>query len=169
MPSYRTGPPSPLSGTMNLNTELPTGLYPGDEKYVFGLAQAEGSPPTPGQIQAPNDSNVQFETVVVGERSIAVAISPRPSGGPPGLMVQITADADPGAAEFDVQDAAIDADAAYITPLTSPAYKITSWTAAGNGQFTAWTELQPEGGRFVTLKCIARPNAVKFKAKIAYV
>ncbi len=165
MPQYKTNG----SGLMTLNTEFPTVLFPGDEKYVFGLSHAEGQPPTPGQIDAPNDTNCVFETVAVAEASIAVALAPRPTGGAPGVMVQIVASADPGVCEFDVQDAAIDADGAYILPTASTAYIINTWTAVAGGLFTAWTELQPEGGRFVRIKCITNPNTVKFKAKIVYV
>src|SRR5580700_11374290 len=91
-------------GTMTVNPVPSTGLLPGDEKYLWGTS---GIPPTPGQIQAPNDSNVVTEAVAVNERSIAIQLVPRPGGGSPaGLMVQVIASANPGAAEIDVQDAA---------------------------------------------------------------
>jgi len=153
-------------GTMTVNPIVPTVLYPGDEKYVFGT-----SPNNPGQISTPNDSNVITEAVVAGERSIAVALAPRPGGGAvPGVMVQVIASANPGAAEIDVQDAAVDADGAYLTQTTSTAYKMTVWTAlGGSGQYISTTQLQPEGGHFITLKVIANPNAVTFTAKIVYV
>lgn len=168
MPSYQN---SGL-GTMTPNPTLPTVLWPGDEKYVFGTSVAAGTPPTPGIIQTPNDSNVVTEAVVVGERSIAVALAPRPGGGAVGgIMVQAIASANPGAAEIDVQDAAVDADGAYLTQTTSAAYKMTVWTALtdGSGRYISTTQLQPEGGRFISLKVIANPNAVTFTAKIVYV
>src|ERR1700676_2515602 len=102
MPSYAN---SGL-GTMTVNPVLPTVLWPGDEKYLFGT-----SPNNPGQISTPNDSNVITEAVTVGERSISVALAPRPAGGsPPGVHIQVIASANPGVAEIDVQDAAVDAD-----------------------------------------------------------
>jgi len=165
MPAYATSG----SNSLTPNTTPPTVLYPGDDKYLFGTSVAAGTPPTPGQVQAPNDSNVVAEAVVVGERSISVQLAPSPGGGAvPGCIVQVTASANPGAAEIDVQDAAVDADGAYITPTSSASYKITAWTQNG-AVWTAYAELQPEGGRFISLKVIANPNAVSFTAKIAYV
>jgi hypothetical protein len=151
---------------MTLNPTLPTVLWPGDEKYVFGT-----SPNTPGTISTPNDSNVVTEAVTVGERSIAVALAPRPSGGAPaGCMVQCIASANPGVAEIDVQDAAVDADGAYLTQTTSTAYKMTVWTALtdGTGRYISTTQLQPEGGRFISLKVVLNPNGVSYTAKISY-
>ena len=160
-------PPYATSGTGNvsLNTQLPAALWPGDEYYPFGVATY-----APGQIQKPNDANVQYEAVVVGERSISCALAPRPSGGsPPGVMVQVFTNGNPGAAEIDVQDANIDADGAYLTPTSSTAYKITTWTQLGaSSVYTGFTELQPEGGRFISLKVIANPNAVPMWAKLSY-
>ncbi len=164
MPAYAT------SGTSSMvrNPSLPVVLYPGDDTYVFGTSYDTTKGPTPGQIQTANDDNVLFEAAALGARSVAVALAPRPGGGVPGLMVQVTANANPGAAEIDVQDAAIDADGAYQTNSSSASYKITVWTQVG-AVWTAWTELQPEGGRFVSLKVIANPNIVKFTAKLSYV
>jgi len=150
--------------TMALNPILPTVLLPGDETYVFGTMVY-----TPGQSQKPNDSNVVFEAVTLDERSIAVTLAPRPGGGtPPGVMVQIVANANPGVAEIDVQDAAVDADGAYETQTTSTAYKLTVWTQEG-AVWISTTQLQPEGGHFITLLVVANPNAVSFTAKIIYV
>ncbi len=157
---------------MTINPTLPTVLYPGDDKYLFGTSVAAGAPPTPGQIQAPNDSNIVLEAVAVGERSIAVALAPRPGGGAvAGIMVEVIASANPGVCEIDVQDAGIDADGAYLTQTTSTAYKITVWTALtdGSGRYVGYTQLQPEGGRFISLKCITNPNGVSFAAKLSYV
>jgi hypothetical protein len=163
MPSYAN---SGL-GTMLPNPIPPTVLWPGDQKYVFGT-----SPNNPGQISTPNDSNVITEAVQVGERSIAVVLAARPGGGaPPGCMVQVIASANPGVAEIDVQDAAVDADGAYLTQTTSAAYKMTVWTALmdGSGRYISTTQLQPEGAGFITLKVIANPNAATYTAKIVYV
>lgn len=159
-------PPYATSGqeTMALNPVLPTVLFPGDEAYVFGT-----TPFVPGQTQKPNDSNVQFEAVNVDERSIAVQLVARPGGGaPPGVMVQVVANANPGAAEIDVQDAAVDADGAYLTQTTSAAYKMTVWTQEG-ANWISTTQLQPEGGHFITLLVVANPNAVPFTGKIVYI
>lgn len=159
------------SGTESFvrNPILPTAMWPGDDVYVWGTSFVAGQPPTLGQIQAPNDDNVQFEAVALDERSLAVQLVPRPGGGAPaGCIVQVTANASPGALEVDVQDAGIDADGAYQTNLSSASYKITIWTQEG-AVWTAWAELQPEGGRFITLLCVANPNAVSLKAKISYV
>lgn len=172
MPKYATSG----SGSLVPNSVLPAVMSPGDHVYVWGTSVAAGNPPTPGQIQAPNDYNVIKEVVVAGERSIAVALNARPGGGTPAsVIVQITASANPGAAEIDVQDAAIDADGAYITPVplgggTNP-WKINSWTGPlGDGvSYTAWAELSPEIGPFTTLKCISNPNGVNFAAKYIYV
>lgn len=156
-------------GTLTRNPVPPSVLFPGDYKYVLGLSVAVGAVPTPGAIQTPNDDNVITEAFAVGNRSLAVTLATRPGGGgPPGCMVQITASADPGASEIDIQDAAVDADAAYLTPSSNTSYKITAWTLNG-GVYTAWSEFQPESGGFITLKCIANPNGVKFSAKVMYV
>src|ERR1700675_311676 len=157
---------------MTLNPVLPTVLWPGDEKYVFGTSVAVGAQPTPGISQAPNDSNVIPEPVTVGERSIAVALAPRPGGGAaPGIMVQVIASANPGVAEIDVQDEAVDADGAYLTQTTSTAYKLTVWTLLGDGsgRYISTTQLQPEGGHFISLKVVLNPNAISYAAKIIYV
>lgn len=152
-------------GNLAINGVLPAVLWPGDEIYPFGT-----TPLVPGQSQKPNDSNVQFEAVNLNERSIAAALAPRPGGGAaPGVMVQVFASANPGAAEIDVQDAAVDADGVYQTPTGNAAYKLTTWTAMGNGQYTSFAELVPETGPFVSLKVIANPNAVNFWAKLKYV
>ena len=157
------------TGNISANTQLPAALWPGDEVYLFGTSFVAASGPTPGQIQAPNDANVQFETVTVGERSLSAALAPRPGGGQAaGISVLVVASANPGAAEIDVQVSPSDSDGTYLTPSNS-AYKLTTWTAAGNGQFFAWTELQPSGDNFISLKVIANPNSVKFTAKLSYV
>jgi hypothetical protein len=164
-------PPYATSGTESMvpNSVAPAVLYPGDDCYLFGTSYAAGQPPTPGIIQTPNDANVQFEAVALDERSIAVSLSPRPGGGaPPGIMVMVTANANPGAAEIDVQDSNIDADGAYETNLSSASYKLTVWTQEG-AVWTSWAELQPEGARFISLLCIANPNGVKFTAKLSYI
>lgn len=152
---------------MVVNPILPTVLWPGDFKYLFGTG-----PNLPGTIPTPNDSNVVTEAVNVGERSIAVALAPRPGGGlAPGVQVQVIASANPGVAEIDVQDASVDADGAYLTQTTSASYKMTVWTALtdGSGRYISTTELQPEGSNFLTLKVILNPNAVTFTAKVTYV
>ncbi len=164
-------PPYATSGTENqtLNTTPATALWPGDQVYVLGTSFVAGQPPTPGIIQAPNDTNVQFEAVTIDERTIAVALAPRPGGGaPPGVMVQVTADSNPGVAEIDVEDAAIDADGAYELNTSSTAYKITTFTQEGT-VWTGWTQLQPEGAGFITLRVVLNPNSSKWKAKIVYV
>ena len=158
MPAYAT------SGTQTLtrNPVLPTVLYPGDEKYVWGT-----SPNNPGQISTPNDDNVVFETVAAASRSIAVTLAPRPGGGAPGLIIQISANGNPGDLIVLVQESAVDADGAYITP--SPAvYTVSAWTQNG-GVYTATVELQPDGAGFITLLCSANPGPVKLTAKIRYV
>lgn len=159
------------SGTNSLtpNPVPPAMLLPGDSVYVFGLSYVGGTP-TPGQILTPNDSNVQFEAVTLGERSIAVALAPRPGGGaPPGLMVQVNCSINPSSTmEVDIQDSSIDADGAYITNTSSAIYKMTAWTLNG-GIYTTWAELQPEGGVFVSLKIVALTANMKLTAKITYV
>lgn len=160
------------TGSTVLNTVLPAVLWPGDEVYVWGTAQAAGAAPTPGQIQAPNDSNVVMEAITVGERSLAAALAPRPGGGyPPGIAVLITLSANPGVMEIDVQNAPMDADGVYQTPTGSAVYKITTWNGptGPSNLYNAYVELEPESDRFVTLKCITNPNGVKATAKISYV
>ena len=118
MPAYAT------SGTNNLtlNTAAPSVLYPGDYIYVFGTG-----PGAQGGNFLPDDTTVGFEAVTVGERSIAIQLADMPFRSPGGVHVLLIASANPGAAEIDVQDGAIDADGAYITQTTSPAYKITTF------------------------------------------
>lgn len=160
MPAYLT------SGTNNLtlNPTPPSALYPGDQIYLFGTG-----PGAQGGNSLPDDTAVGFEAVQVGERSIACQLVDMPMRSPGGVHVMVLASANPGAAEIDVQDAAMDADGAYLTQTTSTAYKITTWTQVGaSGVYIGTTELQPEGGRFISLKVIANPNAVSFKAKLSY-
>lgn len=160
MPQYAN------SGTnsLTLNPVSPIGLQVGDEAYVLGT-----TPLVPGQSQKATDSNVVFEAVAIGERSLAVTFQARPGGGsPPAIQVQVNASANPGAAEIDIQDAAIDADGAYLTPTGSASYKLTTWTQ-NDAIFTAWAEISPEVGRFSSLKIVANPNAVSFAAKYVYV
>jgi hypothetical protein len=147
------------SNSLTRNPVPPTVLYPGDSKYLFGV-----SPNTPGTISTPNDDNVEAETLVDGNASIAICLAPRPGGGaPPGLMVQVFMTADPGAAEVDVQDAAVDADGAYIT-----VDQITVFTNNGS-VYVAWTELEPEAGAFIRVACVLNPNAVSMVVKATYV
>lgn len=161
------------SGTGNntLNPIIPASLWPGDEAYVWGTSFVAGQPPTPGIQQAPNDTNVQFEAVAVGSRSLAVALAPRPGGGAPaGIAVLIVANGNPGVMEVDVENAPADADGIYEVP-SAAAYKITTWNGpiGPNGYYNAYAELQPAGDRFVSLECITNPNSVKLTAKISYV
>lgn len=160
-------PPYATSGTNNLtlNTAVPSVLYPGDQLYVFGTG-----PGAQGGSFLPDDTTVGFEAVLVGERSIAFQLADMPSRSPGGVHVLLIASANPGAAEIDVQDGAIDADGAYITQSTSTAYKITTFAQVGaSANWVGSTELQPEGGRFISLKVIANPNGVSWKAKVVYV
>lgn len=159
-------PPYATSGTNNLtlNTAVPSALYPGDYIYLFGTG-----PGAQGGNSLPDDTTVGFEAVNVGERSIACQLADLPSRSPGGVHILVITSANPGAAEIDVQDAAVDADGAYITQSTSAAYKITTWTQVGaSANWIGSTELQPEGGRFISLKVVANPNAVQFKAKLSY-
>jgi hypothetical protein len=174
MPQYATSG----SGSLALNPVLPAVLWPGDQVYLWGATNtnpgfgaADAGAPPPGQIAAPNDGNVNFEDVVTGARSIAVQLASRPGGGAaPGCMVQVIANGNPGAAEVDIQDAAIDADGAYLTNTSSTIYKLTTWTQIGSSNFwTAWSQFQPEGAGFITLKLIANPNGVEYTAKLVYV
>lgn len=154
------------TGSLVLNPVAPTLLYPGDSVYLLGTAVQ-----TPGQIAAANDTNVQFEAAAVSERSVAVAFAPRPgSMDRPGAAIYIVANANPGVAEIDVQNSPFDADGAYLTPTGSTAYKITAWTqVGGSNNYVAWAEFQPLADFFTSLKVIANPNAVSFKAKMSYV
>lgn len=157
MPPYATSG----QGTVALNTALPTVLQQGDDFYPFGTA-----PYTPGAISKPNDTNVQFESVSIGERSIAWTIDHGPAQAPRSLFVQAFASANPGAAEIDIQDAGIDADGAYATPATGNKLG-TTWTQVGaSGVYTAQVATTQEVGKFSSLKVIANPNAVQFWVKV---
>jgi hypothetical protein len=158
MPQYQN------NGLNNLavNPAPPVALRPQEVAYLLGTATTAGQPIS--------DSNISFEAVTVGERSIAAMLAARPAAGnAPGLRVQVVARANTGAAEIDVQDAGVDAEGAYATPTGSATYKLTTWTALGGGLFMAFAELVPETGPFVTLKVIANPNAVSYWAKVTYV
>lgn len=148
----------------------PPALEQGGDRYLFGTTVAAGTGPTPGVVQAPNDANVVTEAAATGVLSQQVHLCPRANGGAPGVIVQVIASADPGAAEVDIQDAAIDITGAYLTP-NNAAYKLTVWTAMadGTGRYMSYTELQPEGTRFMRLKVVANPNAVTWIAKVVYV
>lgn len=167
MPAYATSG----TGNLTLNPVIPAALWPGDDLWLFGTSFAAGQPPTPGIIQAPSDANVIFEAAAVGERSIAASLASRPGGGAPsGASIFVWASGNPGVMEVDVQLSPIDADGAYLLP-TGTSYKITAWTGpvGPNNQYFAWTELQPLGDVFVTLKVITNPNGVKLAAKLNYV
>ena len=151
------------TGNATLNPVLPAALWPGDQVYVWGTNSVLGT------IPAPNDANAVFEAVVVGERSLAVALAPRPGGGSAaGIAVIVIANANPGVMEVDVQNSPMDADGYYLTPGAT--YKMTAWVGpAADGSYITVAELQPESDNFVSLKCITNPNGVKLKAKIVYV
>lgn len=160
MPQYATS----NSESLAVNTVVPACLWPGDEAYPFGTATL-----VPGSPQKPTDATVQFEAVALDERSIAVNLAARPGGGvAPGVEVRVFANANPGAAEVDVQVSNVDADGAYTTPSGNAAYKITAWTQEGNIWVGA-ADLQPLGAPFMTLLVVANPNAVAFWAKATYV
>lgn len=143
---------------------MPAALWPGDEFYPFGTAAL-----VPGSPQKPTDATVQFEAVVLNERSVAACLVPRPGGGVAGgVEVRVFANANPGAAEIDVQVANVDADGAYTTPAGSAAYKITAWTQEG-AVWVGAADLQPLGAPFLSLLVVANPNAVSFWAKATYV
>lgn len=162
MPAYNTS----NSKSLTLNPIAPAALWPGDEVYQFGTAAF-----VPGNPQKPTDATVQFETVTVNERSIAACLAPRPGGGTAsGVEVRIFANANPGAAEIDVQISNVDADGAYTTPTGSAAYKITVWTQiGGTNVWVGGADFQPLGADFMTLLVVANPNAVSFWSKAKYV
>jgi hypothetical protein len=166
MPAYATS----NTGNVTLNPVIPAALWPGDSAWLFGTSFVAGQPPTPGIIQAPNDTNIQFEAVTVNERSIAVSLASRPGGGaPPGVSILVWANANPGAMEVDIQNSPMDADGFYLTPAGT-SYKITTWTqVGGSNNWFAWVELEPLSDVFVTLKVISNPNSVKLAAKLNYV
>lgn len=159
------------TGLMTLNPVIPAALWPGDSAWLFGTAQAAGQPPTPGQIQAPNDTNVVPEAAAVGERSLACSLASRPGGGAaPGVSVLVIASGNPGVMEVDVQTSPRDCDGAYLTPTGSSAYQLTTWTGPQpDGTYFAWTELEPLSDVFLSLKVITNPNTVKLAAKVNYV
>lgn len=167
MPQYATND----TGNLTLNTQQPTILWPGDSVYLFGTSYVSGQPPTPGIIQAANDSNVQFEVAAVNSGSIAAAFAPRPGGGAaPGASILVVVNGNPGAMEVDVQLSPMDSDGSYLLPASS-AYKINTWTGptGPNGYYFAWAEFEPLSDFFVRLEVVTNPNAVKLTAKLNYV
>lgn len=139
----------------------PIALGPGDSCYMFGVGPAT-------MTQDVTDANVLPETVVVGERSIAITCTARPGGGAPaGLIIQLFANGNPGGIEVDLQDAGVNAEGFYETPLNA-ANKITVWTQEG-ANWVSYAEFQPEAGKFNTLLVVALPNAVKIWAKASYI
>ena len=163
-------PPYPgLTGSLVPSPIVPTVLYPGDNKYLWGTSVASGAAPTPGQQQAPTDANAVFEAVSVSEASIAFSLAAY-DRRTPGLSLVLIANANPGAAEIDIQDASIDADGAYVAQTTSTAYKVTSFAQVGtSAYYIATVELQPSGAPFTRLFMVANPNAVSWLAKVVYV
>lgn len=160
-----------LYGTQN----PPAALLPGDWKYLFGTSSVVATGPTPGVIQAPNDANVQYEDITVPmasaaavARSIAAQLCPVP-GRPPGAMIQLVWPADPGVFTCQVQESARDEDGLYLLNAASAAYTINAATAVGDGRYTAWTELQPQGGGFIRLKFTALAGSKLVSAKLVYV
>lgn len=168
MPQYATN----NTGNLTLNTQQPSILWPGDSLYLLGTSQVAGQPPTPGIIQAANDTNVQFETAGVNYTSIAASFAPRPGGGAaPGASILVVANGNPGVMEVDVQLSPMDSDGSYLLPTGSSTYKINSWTGptGPNGYYFAWEEFEPLSDFFARLKVITNPNAVKLTAKLNYV
>jgi len=156
------------TGNLTLNPVLPAALYPGDSVWLLGTSAAAGQPPTPGIIQAPSDTNVLPEAVVIGERSLAAVMASRPGGGAPaGASLIVIASANPGVCEVDLQTAPMDADGAYVTQTAN---KISTWVGPSPaGTYVGVLEVASLNDAFASVKIITNPNAVKFAAKLVYV
>ena|ERR1700690_29830 len=135
----------------------PIALQRGESHYLFGTLST-----TATQLPV-TDATVAQETVVAGESSIAVVLQPGAEGNPPpSVMLEGIFSGAPGTFEIDIQEADTDADAFYILPTGSSAYKITAVIAATNA---FRVDLSPTGGKFLRANVVSLGNAVKLQLK----
>lgn len=156
MPNY----PGALNAITPAASNLsPVSPNPGDSVYLFGKLLAAAT-------QLPvNETNSDFEAVTVGTPSIAACISNRKeAGSAPAVSLELIANGNPGAANFQLQEASTDADACYLTP-SAAAYTITSFTQKGSN-WVAFVDDIPTGGKFMRVLPSANPNGVSWKAKL---
>lgn len=115
-----------------------------------------------------NDADVAFETVTVGESSIAFTL-PGSRDFPsivPNLGFELQFNGNPGTISIQIQEADTDGDAFYLTP-NAGAEIITSVTLVG-GRYLARVSLNSFGGRFgrIFVSAFANASTVKMKAKV---
>lgn len=154
MPAY---PGIGLATAPVASNASPIALQKGESCFVFGVLPA-------GATQLPvSDGNVASETLAAPIASIAVNLQPSETNSPPMVCVEGHFDGAPGTFEVDIQEADTDADAFYIMPTASTAYKVTA-VIASTQNFRV--DLSPTGGKFMRILLLTLTNAVKFRCKI---
>lgn len=148
MPQY----PGVVNALVPVASNLsPIAPNPGESVYLFGTLKA-------GATQLPvDDGSVAFETVAVGEASIAACLAGRKeAGSPPAVSLEVIFNGNPGTFEIDLQEASVDADAHYLLP-SNASYKITSATQKGSN-WVAYVDDIPTGGKFQRVYVAALQN-----------
>jgi hypothetical protein len=130
----------------NYNNHVKTGspmtvLYPGDQFLFFNA-----------------------ETPIATQQSQQVAIGKRDADQPASISLELQFPADPGAFQFDLQDADTDTPDGY---LSIPGGSINAAKQGPGGKFFARVELVPFKGTFLLLTCVvASANAQPVTAKV---
>lgn len=149
---------SPSYGVLNAGSlqQIPRSLYPGTSFFLFGTR-------TTAQLPLALD-NVTAETPKAGQASVSMSLAQTLSSIVPNLGVELFLNANPSAANFQLQEADTDADAFYITPAPST-YTISAFTQVG-AIWVARADIGTVGSNFVRLLCNANPNAVGVIARL---
>jgi hypothetical protein len=136
----------------------PIVLYPGDQGYAYGTVAPYASTPT-GESRTAT-------VLATGTSSQAFCIAPNINtpGNAPSISLEIIFSGDPGAFNFQIQDADTDATSNYVTVPTGGT--ITAAANLSGSTFVARVELVPIKGSFVRLKTSTQTaNAVTCIAK----
>lgn len=154
MPLY----PGAVNATAPVASNVsPIALQKGESCFVFGKLPS-------GATQLPvSDGNVADETILSGQASIVVNLQPSETNSPPMVCIEGHFSGAPGTIEIDIQESDTDADAFYIMPTASTAYKVTAVNATTQN---FRVDLSPTGGKFMRILAVTITNAVNFRCKI---
>jgi len=123
-----------------------------------------GSPMT---VIQPGDQFLFFnnETPIAGQQSQQVAVGRKDVDTVASVSVELQFPADPGAFQFDLQDADTDTPDAYLTP---PGGSMLVAKQGPGGKFFARLEMVPIKGTWIVLTCVvASANAQPVIAKVS--
>lgn len=106
------------------------------------------------------------ETPQTGQSSIAFSVMPKPHGSPVALSFEFTFAANPGAFEFDIQDADTEFEDNYLL-VPAVGQVQASQGPQKNGKFVARVELSPTRGTFFRVfTALQNANAVASTVKV---